>query len=81
MHSFPIYFLFAEKSVDLCAPVVCDIFLLLLHTCRRQVSGREGKVYFYRENGVDCLEFMTRSRGCCTADGLYHGLRRRIILA
>lgn len=42
MHSFPIYFLFAEKSVDLCAPVVCDIFLLLLHTCRRQVAeGRE----------------------------------------
>lgn len=64
----------------MCASCVRHIFIIIAYL-QATSGGGDGEVYLCRQNGVYCLEFMTRSRGCCTADGLYHGLRRRIILA
>lgn len=58
----------------MCASCVRHIFIIIAYLQATSLEG-EGAVYFCRQNGVDCLEFMTRSRGCCTAEGLYHGIK------
>lgn len=58
----------------MCASCVRHIFIIIAYLQATSLGG-EAEVDFCRQNGVDCLEFMTRSRGCCTAEGLYHGIK------